>query len=158
MKEVKICDLINSLRVLYKYIKFREKISEIFPNFSINSLGYINIYNFDEFLKLIFSNIRLKNSNIEEKLIEIMNEFGDINLEELKHCINIIRQFYIIDKMVMNTMYQLANMHGLNMNNILDFVKPKSEVKLEENEHENITDEEFKIDKKKLDIILTNKK
>lgn len=159
MNDLKLNDFINALKILYKYIKFREKINEIFPNFNIQTLRYINIYNFDDILKLIFANVKVKDKDVDKVLEEIKNDFGDLSFNELKNCVNIIRQFYTIDRYIIHGLNQLVSMSGFNINTMLDFIKVKSSEKEESKEviEEEDKDKEIKIDKHKLDLILNNK-
>jgi len=158
MNDLKLNDLIKALKILYKYVKFRQKINEIFPNFNIQNLRFINFYNFDDILRFIFSNVKASNKDINEVLNELEKEFGELRFEDLRNCVNIIRQFYSIDRYIISCISQLVSMSSININQLLNLVKlEKEESKVEKEVEEEVKEEDVKIDKDKLDLILNNK-
>jgi len=163
MKNGKILDFINALEILYKYICFRQKLSKIFPNLNINNFRNINFYNFEEILRNIFFNIQKYDVDVIKYLNELRSEFGDLDLNKVREAIDILKQFYILDKNLINILRLYVIEFGINFENIKYLLKISKSIEFKEDEkieeEEEIDNkEDIIINKEKLDQILRDNK
>lgn len=161
MKNNRILDFINALQILYKYICFRQKLSKIFPNLNINTFRNINFYNFEDMLKNIFFNVKRYDINVIEYLDELKKQYGDLDLNKVKEAIDILKQFYVLDRNLINILKLYVIEFGINFDNIKYLLGLTKETSIENREDYDIEDEEeidIDISTEKLNNILKNNK
>jgi len=161
MKNNRILDFINALQILYKYICFRQKLSKIFPNLNINSFRNINFYNFEDMLKNIFFNVKRYDINVIEYLDDLKKEYGDLDLNKVKEAIDILKQFYVLDRNLINILKLYVIEFGINFDNIRYLLGLTKQSSIENREDYDIEDEDeidIDISTEKLNNILKNNK
>jgi len=134
---IKLKDVVEALKVLYKYLEFKKVLDQLFPALSQNTikLSSINIYNFENILSYVFKS---SNRNIDIKDFDLA--FGecdlDLDFNKIRDAINVLRQFAILHTNVNAIVNTLSNQVGID----LKFVKSifHGEKKEEEEKEEKI--------------------
>jgi len=148
---IKLKDVVEALKILYKYIEFKKVLDHIFPVLSQNiiKLSSINIYNFENILSYVFKS---SNKNIDIRDFDLIFHECDLELDfnKIKHAVIILKQFAILHTNVNMVVNSLSNQIGIDFKFVKSiFDREKMEdfdrEKMEEEEKDEEIDEDKQI-------------